>query len=112
MANQQPIETLFAALADPTRRAVVERLGHGPLSVSDLASRFPMALPSFLKHLKLLESSGLVETAKQGRIRTCTLQPLALDRVESWIIERRRETETRYARLATYLDDLDREISE
>ena len=104
MPNQQPIDTMFAALADPTRRAVVERLGSGPASVSELAGAFPIALPSFLQHLKLLESSGLVSTAKAGRVRTCTLEPLALMAVERWIIERRRETEARYDRLAAYLD--------
>lgn len=104
MANQQPIDTLFAALADPTRLAVVERLGQGPLSVSDLASRFPMALPSFLKHLKQLEASGLVQTEKQGRVRTCTLQPLALTAVDRWIADRRRDWSARLDRLGAYLD--------
>jgi DNA-binding transcriptional ArsR family regulator len=100
----QPIDSVFAALADPTRRAVVERLGRGPASVSALAGDFPIALPSFLQHLKLLESAGLVSTSKAGRVRTCTLEPLALLAVERWIIERRRETEARYDRLAAYLD--------
>ena len=99
-----PIDAMFSALADPTRRAVVDRLGRGPASVSDLAGDFPIALPSFLQHLKLLESAGLVSTAKAGRVRTCTLEPLALEAVERWIVERRRETEARYDRLAAYLD--------
>ncbi|MES2444114.1 MAG: metalloregulator ArsR/SmtB family transcription factor [Pseudomonadota bacterium] len=103
MPNQK-VETLFAALADPTRLAVVERLGQGPASVSELAGAFPIALPSFLQHLKLLESAGLVSSAKAGRVRTCTLEPLALAAVERWIVERRRETEARYGRLAAYLD--------
>ncbi len=95
---------MLAALADPTRRAVVERLGSGPASVSDLAGRFPMALPSFMQHLRLLENAGLVRTEKQGRVRTCTLEPLALAQVERWIVERRREVEKRYDRLALFLN--------
>lgn len=100
---------MFAALADPTRRAVVERLGRGSASVSDLAERFPMALPSFLQHLKLLESSGLIRTEKAGRVRTCTLEPLALTQVERWIADRRREWDARLDRLGTYLANQENE---
>lgn len=103
------IDAAFAALADPTRRAVVERLGEGPASVSALAAGFPMAMPSFLQHIRLLEGAGLVRTAKQGRVRTCTLEPLALAAVEQWIVERRRATEARYDRLAHFLDAQDKE---
>lgn len=104
MANQKPaIDAMFAALADPTRRAVVERLGDGPASVSELAGRFPMALPSFMQHLRSLENAGIVRTEKLGRVRTCTLEPLALVAVEHWIVERRREVERRYDRLALHL---------
>lgn len=101
---------MFAALADSTRRAVVERLGAGPATVTELASGFSMALPSFLQHVRLLESSGLIHTAKQGRVRTCTLEPLALAAVERWIVERRREAEARYDRLAKFLNEQDLEI--
>jgi DNA-binding transcriptional ArsR family regulator len=103
---------MFTALADPTRRAVVERLGAGPASVKELASAFPIALPSFLQHVRQLEASGLVRTAKSGRVRTCTLEPLALAAVERWIIDRRREAEARYDRLAAYLDAKDKENAE
>lgn len=104
MPNQIPIDAMFAALADPTRRAVVERLGRGPATVSDLAGDFPIALPSFLQHLKLLESAGLVRSEKQGRVRTCTLEPLALTTVDRWIADRRRDWQARFDRLGAYLD--------
>lgn len=107
MPNQQPIDAMFAALADPTRRAVVERLGHGPASVSVLAADHPIALPSFLQHLKLLESAGLVRSEKHGRVRTCTLEPLALTAVEQWIVDRRRSWESRLNRLGKYLDEME-----
>lgn len=80
-----PLDQLFQALADPTRRAVVERLGRGPRSVSDLAGRFDMALPSFLQHLRVLEASGLVRSTKSGRVRTCELAPDALERARTWM---------------------------
>ncbi|WP_316251076.1 metalloregulator ArsR/SmtB family transcription factor [Sphingomonas sp. JC676] len=104
MPNQSPTDAMFSALADPTRRAVVERLGAGPATVTELAGGFTMALPSFLQHVRLLEASGLIHTEKQGRVRTCTLEPLALAAVERWIVERRREAERRYDRLAAYLN--------
>lgn len=107
MPNHQPIDLAFAALADPTRRAVVERLGSGPASVSTLAADHPIALPSFMQHLKQLETAGLIRTEKQGRVRTCTLEPLALTAVEQWIVERRRTWEARLNRLGTYLDTLE-----
>ena len=111
MPNQQPIDAqidrMFSALADPTRRGVIERLGRGPASVSDLAADYPIALPSFLQHLKLLETSGLIRSEKHGRVRTCTLEPLALTAVERWIVNRRREWEARLNRLGHYLDQLE-----
>lgn len=106
------LDGTFRALSDPTRRAVVEALGRGPASVSDLARPFAMALPSFLQHLKVLEDSGLVATRKVGRVRTCTLvdEPLAaanhwlevqrtlwtqrLDRLDSLLMELREQEDT------------------
>ena len=79
----------FRALADPTRRAVVERLGRGPASVSDLAQPFAMALPTFLQHLKVLEDSGLIRSRKRGRVRTCELKPRPLAAAEHWLTGRR-----------------------
>lgn len=79
------LDDTFRALADPTRRAVVQALGRGPASVSELARPFEMALPSFLQHLKVLEESGLVTTAKSGRVRTCTLRRERLAAAETWL---------------------------
>ncbi|MCW3847668.1 metalloregulator ArsR/SmtB family transcription factor [Sphingomonas sp. LB-2] len=107
MPNHSPIDAAFAALADPTRRAVVERLGRGPASVSTLAADHPIALPSFMQHLRQLESAGLIRSEKQGRVRTCTLSPQALTAVETWIIQRRRDWEARLGRLGAYLDQLE-----
>ncbi len=90
---------MFVALADPTRRAVVRRLGHGPASVSDLARDFPMALPSFLKHVRTLESTGLIHTVKSGRVRTCVLNPERLVLVDDWLADQRRIWEERTDRL-------------
>ena len=79
----------FRALADPTRRAVLERLGQGPASVSDLAQPFQMALPTFLQHLKVLEDCGLVRSRKKGRVRTCELRSRPLTDAEHWLSAQR-----------------------
>ncbi|KPH79132.1 ArsR/SmtB family transcription factor [Bosea vaviloviae] len=84
-AAQPALDQAFRALSDPTRRAVVQALGRGPASVSDLARPFEMALPSFLQHLKVLEESGLITTAKAGRVRTCTLHKEPLAAAETWL---------------------------
>lgn len=84
-ATPPTLDDTFRALADPTRRAVVQALGRGPASVSELARPFEMALPSFLQHLKVLEESGLVTTAKTGRVRTCTLRREPLSAAETWL---------------------------
>lgn len=103
MTNQlQVLDRAFQALADPTRRAVVERLVRGPASVSDLAPS-SMALPSFLQHLKMLEEAGLVRSEKQGRVRICRLDTQALKRAEDWMAARRQEWESRLDRLGEFL---------
>ena len=90
MPNHTPtIDPLFKALADPTRRSVVAQLSLGPAAVSDLAGAYDMALPSFLQHLKVLESSGLVRSSKQGRVRTFTLEPRRLRDAEDWLATQR-----------------------
>lgn len=90
MPNKQAaFDRAFQALADPTRRAVVERLGRGPATVSDLAAPFEMALPSFLQHLKVLEASGLITSQKSGRVRTCELSRQTLASMEDWLIRQR-----------------------
>src|SRR4029078_6095557 len=78
----EPLDGIFQALADPTRRAVLGRLGKGPASVSELARPFDMALPSFMKHIHFLEGSGWVRTSKQGRVRTCAIERKAFAEVE------------------------------
>lgn len=102
-----PLDLMFQALADPTRRAIVERLGQGPASVSELASPFQMSLPAVVQHLQLLEQSGLVRSEKVGRVRTCTLDSAALTQAEQWINDRRRGWEERLDRLGSFLDALD-----
>ncbi len=84
-AAQPALDQTFRALSDPTRRAVVQALSRGPASVSELAKPFEMALPSFLQHLKVLEDSGLVSTAKSGRVRTCTLRAEPLTAAGQWL---------------------------
>ncbi len=101
-----PLDQVFHALADPTRRAVVQRLGRGPASVSELAQPFGMGLPAFLKHLGVLEASGLVATAKRGRIRTCRLNTEQLDAAEAWFQEQRALWQDRYDQLDTLIDSL------
>ncbi len=104
MLNQSAAtDRAFHALADPTRRALLARLARGPASVSELAQPMPISLPAVLQHLSVLEASGLVVSEKQGRVRTCRLDPAALTLAETWIAERRREWEARFDRLAGYL---------
>ncbi len=97
------LDPVFQALADPTRRAIVERLSRGPASVSELAQPLAMSLPAVLQHLHVLEASGLVRTEKTGRVRTCRIEPAALESAGNWIGARRAEWESRLDRLAEYL---------
>jgi DNA-binding transcriptional ArsR family regulator len=96
------LDGLFQALADPTRRAMVERLSRGPATVSELAQPLPMSLSAVVQHLEVLEISGLVRSTKQGRVRTCQLEPQALQQAEVWISERRALWEQRLDRLGDY----------
>ena len=97
------LDGLFQALADPTRRAIIERLSRGPASVSDLARPFDMSLPAVVQHLAVLESAGVVASEKVGRVRTCRIEPAALSSAEQWIHERRTAWEQRLDRLGAYL---------
>jgi DNA-binding transcriptional ArsR family regulator len=97
------IDAVFRALSDATRRNVVERLGQKPISVSDLAARYPMALPSFVEHMKVLEKSGLVRSRKAGRVRTYELVPNRLKLAEHWLDKQRRFWEQRLDQLDAYL---------
>jgi DNA-binding transcriptional ArsR family regulator len=104
MAQYSPhLDGIFQALADPTRRAVLGRLGKGPASISELAKPFDMALPSFMKHIRLLEDSGLIRTRKEGRVRTCAIQPKPFAMVESWLSAQRALWEARTDRLEQFV---------
>ncbi len=106
MVNQiADLDRVFQALADPGRRLMVERLSHGPASVSELAKPLAMSLAGVLQHVQVLEASGLVRSQKTGRTRTCSINPAALRSAESWISERRTLWERRLDRLGAYLAD-------
>src|SRR5580704_11098793 len=112
MLNQMPeLDRVFSALADPTRRAMVERLSLGPASVSELARPFAMSLPAVTQHLAVLERSGLVLSEKVGRVRTCRIEAGALSEAEQWISARRLEWERRLDRLGAYLEEITKEGS-
>jgi DNA-binding transcriptional ArsR family regulator len=104
MLNQRaPLDLLFHALADPTRRVMLERLSRGPASVGELARPLDMSLSAVVQHLQVLETSGLVRSEKVGRVRTCRLEPGALRTAERWIAERRTSWERRLDRLGELL---------
>lgn len=98
------VESTFSALSDPTRLAVVQRLCTGPATVSQLAGLFSMALPSFVQHLNVLERAGLLISRKEGRVRTCQLNPAALGQAESWLAAHRRQWESRLDRLEGHIN--------
>lgn len=105
MANHQDVNGVFLALADPTRREVVRTLGRGPASVGELAQPFAITLPSFMKHIRTLEDSGLIHTSKSGRVRTCTLDRDRLAVVGNWLDEQQRVWDGRTDRLEPLLTD-------
>ena len=99
-----PLDSAFAALSDPTRRGILEHLGREDASISDLAARFDMTLTGMKKHVGVLEQSGLVQTEKLGRVRTCRLGPRRLDRETAWIAKYQQMLEARYNRLEAFLE--------
>jgi DNA-binding transcriptional ArsR family regulator len=101
-----PLDLTFHALADPTRRAMLERLSRGPTSVSELARPLSMSLPAVMQHLAILEHSGLVASRKVGRVRTCRIEAPALSAAQGWLEARRAEWERRLDRLGDYLEEL------
>jgi DNA-binding transcriptional ArsR family regulator len=107
VATAKPLDAVFRALANPTRRAVVERLGRGPAAVSELAKPFDMALPSFLQHLQTLEDSGLVKSSKEGRVRTVRIVPGRLKRAANWMSKQRALWERRLDQLDDFLNTLE-----
>jgi DNA-binding transcriptional ArsR family regulator len=104
MADRSAVlNRVFYALADPTRRGIVERLGERPSSVSVLAAPLDMSLAAVLQHVQVLEECGLISTAKVGRTRTCTLDPQVLHSATDWLAERQRSWENQLDALGRYL---------
>ena|SRR5580698_1996319 len=101
------IDRVFHALGDPMRRAIVEKLSHGPITVSRLAKPLEITLAAVVQHVQVLEKSGLVRTTKVGRVRTCRMEPAGLSIAEQWIGERRSLWERRLDRLGTLLAEED-----
>ena len=97
------LDLMFQALADPTRRMMLDRLSRGSASVSELAKPFDMSLPAVVQHLQVLEHSGLVKSEKVGRVRTCTIDAGAMSEAEKWINDRRIQWERRLDRLGEFL---------
>jgi DNA-binding transcriptional ArsR family regulator len=98
------LDLMFQALADPSRRTMVERLSLGPASVSQLAEPLDMSLPAVVQHLQVLQAAGLVKTEKTGRVRSCTLDTTAMSLAERWINDRRTQWERRLDRLGHFLE--------
>jgi DNA-binding transcriptional ArsR family regulator len=103
LKQRTSLDRVFHALADPSRRSMVERLSRGPASVSELAKPLDMSFPAVVQHLQVLESSGLVSSEKVGRVRSCRIEPAAVSAAEGWISERRTLWERRLDRLGEYL---------
>lgn len=99
------VARVFHALGDPTRRAIMERLTAGPISVSQLAAPMKMSLAAVVQHLQILEDSGLVRTEKPGRVRSCRIDPAGLSVASEWIADRRSLWEKRLQRLGDVLDE-------
>ena len=108
MLNQQAaLDATFQALADPTRRAMIERLSRKPTSVSELAQPFNMSLPAVMQHLAVLEGSGLVVSEKIGRVRTCRIEAHGFSALAEWVAERRNAAARKLDRLGAILDEAD-----
>jgi DNA-binding transcriptional ArsR family regulator len=105
MMVQQQLDLMFHALSDPHRRGMFEQLSRGSASVKELARPTGMALPSVLKHLKVLEAGGIVASEKVGRVRTYRVEPGALDLIESWVAERKRNWSLAFDRLEQAMND-------
>ncbi|MBT8457669.1 MAG: helix-turn-helix transcriptional regulator [Rhodobacteraceae bacterium] len=106
MANH--LDSFFSAISDPTRRAVIERLVEGPAAVGELHAPHDIALPTFLKHIKVLEASGLVRTEKKGRVRVVHIEAAPLAEAEHWLTRQREVWEDRFDRLAALAERIER----
>jgi len=110
MRKRKPnIDRIFRALGDSTRRAMMERLSQGPMTVSRLAEPFEMTLAAVVQHLQVLEECGLVQTEKVGRVRSCRIEPAGLDAMEQWIRNRRSIWERRLGRLGELLGEVEKD---
>jgi len=107
MLKYSKIDGILRALAEPTRRAILEQLSRGPATVSDLAAPFGMTFAAVLQHLQTLEACGLIRSEKVGRVRTCRIEPGGLEPLAQWIIDRRTPAEQRLDRLGAVLADTD-----
>lgn len=103
--NNIPIEKTFAALADSTRMAIIQRLSSGEAALSDIAQPFEMSQTAVTKHVKILSDAGLVRISKRGRTRYCELLPQPMEQAEKWLVTYQRFWETQVQNLATFLDD-------
>lgn len=101
--HQDQLDQVFQALSDPTRRAVIDTLGHGPASVSELAAPFDMALPSFMKHVRILEVGGWITTHKTGRVRVCTLERAPFTAAATWLDRQHKSWEAHTDRLEQFV---------
>jgi len=108
MLNNAHVDRAFHALAEPTRRAIVERLCSGPSTVSALAEPFDMTLAAVMQHLRVLEEGGIVRTEKVGRVRTCRIEPAGLNAAAQWVAERRALWEQKFDRLGELLAEQER----
>ena len=104
--QNDPLSAIFAALADPTRRAILARLAAGETTVTELASPFDMSLPAISKHLKVLQRAGLVEQTRQAQWRPCRLKPDGLRDIADWVAQYRRHWEASFDRLDDYLREI------
>ena len=100
------LDRVFHSLSDGTRRAVIAQLANGPASIGDLAQRHKMALPSFMKHIRVLEESKIVASRKKGRVRMCELRPNALSTAQGWLEKERRVWEARLDQLDSFVETL------
>jgi DNA-binding transcriptional ArsR family regulator len=107
--DARQLNGIFQSIADPTRRAVLGRLGSGPASVSDLAKPFDMALPSFMQHIRFLEESGWIRTRKVGRVRICAIEEEPLTAVDRWLSAQRALWEGRTDRLQQFVETINME---
>ncbi|MDQ1552337.1 MAG: hypothetical protein QOD50_1759 [Actinomycetota bacterium] len=105
LKQSDPLDVLFAALADPSRRSMIDRLSRGSASVSELAAPLDMSLPAVQQHLNVLEASGIVSTRKIGRVRSCSLEPDVLNQAQQWIADRRTLWAHRLDRLGMFLTE-------